>query len=105
MKTNKIISIIFSIILIISLTSCSYNNLVSTEVNEVDAFVTDMYEGRFEYFVTVEYDGAKNQWNNEEVYKAYDNRLGATIKCHMIIRTYENGRVTKELVYNQELTN
>ncbi len=102
MKANKIITIILSIILVVSLTGCN-SGLVSTEVKEVNAFVTDVYANCFGYFITVEYDGVKNEWNNSELYSDYKNCLGKTIKCYMIIRIYESGEITKKLVYNQEL--
>ena len=64
MKINKIIIVILCIILIVSLASCGAMDLVSTEAKEVNAFVTEIYCGVRGYFVTVEYDGARNQWNN-----------------------------------------
>lgn len=102
MNVRKITAIILSIILIILLTGCG-NDLVSTEVKEVNAFVTNVYSTRYGDGITVEYDGAKNSWDNEGLYNYYKNCLGGTIKCYMIVRTYESGKVTKKLVYNQEL--
>lgn len=102
MKINKMTAIILSIILIILLTGC-VDDLVSTEVKEVNAFVTNVHSNRDGDWITVEYDGAKSCWDNAELCNAYESCLGKTIKCNMIVRTYESGKITKKLVYNQEL--
>ena len=102
MKIIKLTAIILSISMCILLTGCK-SVLVNTEVEEVNAFVTKAYKSNYGSFVTIEYGGIQATWENPDLYGAYINRIGKIIKCNMIIRTYESGKITKELAYNVEL--
>lgn len=98
-----IVSILMMLMLV--LVGCTVVTLVKTEVVVVDAIVTKAeWSGYGDSFIYVEYDGARNQWQSEDLYNKYKDHLGATIKCNLIIRTYDNGVISKTLVYDKSLT-
>ena len=97
--------IVAGILMMLILVGCTSVTLVKTEVVVVDAIVTKVEWSRYgDSFIYVEYDGARNQWQNEDLYDKYKDHLGATIKCNLIIRTYDNGAISKTLVYDKSLT-
>lgn len=97
--------IVAGILMMLILVGCTSVTLVKTEVVVVDAIVTKVEWSRYgDSFIYVEYDGARNQWQSEDLYDRYKDHLGATIKCNLIIRTYDNGAISKTLVYDKSLT-
>ena len=95
-------SLILVVILLLSLSACGRGKLQKTETEIVEAVVTDVWRGRYGTGITVEYDGARNDIQNLELYNEYKDNLGSTLTCYMIIRTYEH-ETTKDLVWNADL--
>lgn len=105
----KKITIILLIIILLCLTSCAA--LVSTETQEVDATVTDVYyrgawiqmisSGKTmipithpaKHEVTFTYKNTTLTVNNKELYDYYKDKIGETVKCDLIIEYYDNGTV------------
>ena len=44
-----------------------------------------------DYDIYFEYEGIKGSWDvNEETYELYENKVGETINCYLITRTYDD---------------
>lgn len=99
---KRFILLILVTIFLFSLTACCRGELQKTETEIVEAVVTNVWRSRGGNGVTVEYGGARNDIVNSELYAKYQNNLGSTVTCYLIIRTYEH-EVTKQLVYNSDL--
>lgn len=99
---KRFLLLIIVTIFLFSLTACCRGELQKTETEIVEAVVTNVWRSRGGNGVTVEYGGARNDIVNSELYAKYQNNLGSTVTCYLIIRTYEN-QVTKQLVYNSDL--
>lgn len=99
---KRFLSIFLVAVFLLSLTACGRGELQKTETEIVEAVVTNVWRSRGGNGVTVEYGGARNDIVNSELYAKYQNNLGSTVTCYLIIRTYEH-KVTKQLVYNSDL--
>lgn len=97
---KKIISLALIAIILLCFAGCA--ELVSEESIEVDAIITEVdrdpmrYIGKTvyppDYDIYFEYDGVKGSWDvNKETYGLYEDKVGETIKCYLITRTYDDG--------------
>ena len=101
----------FCLILLISAITLSL--FVGCEVSEpakvdreiVEAVVVSSGHGRGGDWIKVAYDGVITSWSNEDLYKYYHTRHGATIKCILVTYTYESGRMKRKLLYNEDVEN
>lgn len=115
----KRISILLLIaILCLILSSCA--KVISEESVEVEAIITDTdYDPPYtttriiktgkvmipqviqypaDYDIFLEYEGVTLEWDvDEDTFKQYANKIGNTIKCCLITRTYDDGTIKKEL--------
>lgn len=83
--------------------------LVSEEIVEVDAIITDVrHKGPIvtQYVkraadndIYFEYEGIKGNWDTDySTYNKYKDKEGETIKCYLITRIYEDGSEEIRLV-------
>jgi hypothetical protein len=83
--------------------------LVSEEIVEVDAIITDVrHKGPIvtQYVkraadndIYFEYEGIKGNWDTDySTYNKYKDKVGETIKCYLITRVYEDGSEEIRLV-------
>lgn len=97
---KKIISLALIAIMLLCFAGCA--ELVSEESIEVDAVITGVdrdpmrYIGKTlypaDYDIYFEYDGVRGSWDvSREIYSFYADKIGETIKCYLITRTYDDG--------------
>lgn len=103
---KKIISIFTTIILC----ACLFTGCISTTPQKVDravvqAVVVDSGTSRGGRWIRVAYDGVVTSWDNQDLYNYYHTRHGATIQCVLVIYTYESGKTTRKLLYNEDIEN
>ena len=79
------------------------NPLVSTISEEVEAVITNAYMSPHVGRVYVEYDDISLRWEDNDLYETYKDHIGETVRCYLITRTFENGKTTRKLVYNESL--
>ena len=79
------------------------NPLVSTMSEEVEAVITNAYMGPYGGRVYVEYDGISLHWEDNSLYETYKDHIGETVRCYLITRTFEDGKINRTLVYNENL--
>lgn len=105
---KRIVTILLLFTLLFSLVGCG-PKVTNTERQIVDAIVIDTsVNTRWGYhYITVAYGEAEDTWYDEHnvLYPYFKSRLGETIACYLITQTYENGKVTHELVFNEDLWN
>lgn len=115
---KKISVLLLIAILCLTLSSCA--KVISEESVEVEAIITDtdydppytttrmIHSGKVmipqvihhpaDYDIFLEYEGVTLEWDtDEDTFKQYENKIGDTIKCYLIIRTYDDGTIKKEL--------
>jgi hypothetical protein len=103
---RKIISLILIVIVLLCFVGCA--ELISEEVIEVDAVVTEVDRDPMrrvgksfrpaDYDIYFEYEGIKGSWDvNRETYNSYKDKIGETIKCNLIIYTYDDGTIKRSL--------
>jgi hypothetical protein len=99
---KKIILLLLVMMTCFSFTACA--EVVSEEIVEVDAIITEVdydppiitqyvkrVSDRDIYF---EYDGIKGGWDvDKKTYDFYKDKVGESIKCYLITRTYDDGSV------------
>jgi hypothetical protein len=97
------------IILIAVVVCLTTPKLVSEEIVEVDAIITDVrHRGPIatQYVkraadndIYFEYEGIKGNWDTDySTYNKYKDKEGETIKCYLITRIYEDGSEEIRLV-------
>lgn len=97
---KKIILFLLIITICCSFISCA--ELVSEEIIEVNAIITEVdYDPMLstgkalyppDYDIYFEYEGIKGSWDvNKEIYRLYKDKIGETIKCYLITRIYDDG--------------
>ncbi len=97
---KKIILLLLIMTICYSFMSCA--ELVSEESIEVDAVITKVdYDPMLmvgktvmppDYDIYFEYEGVKGSWDvTKRTYKLYEDKVGETIKCYLITRTYDDG--------------
>ena len=112
MKKILIITLIATMLL--CFTSCAA--LISEEIIEVDAVITDVdrdpmrYIGKTlypaDYDIYFEYEGIKGSWDvNKKTYELYKDKVGETIKCNLIIKTYDDVTIRQVLKVKEEINN
>ena len=102
---KRIIAFLLALMLLASLCGCQAK-ILSTESEIVEAVVVKTsFNSRAAggYYITVAYGEASNTWQNQELYEYYRNRLGETITCYYITQTYDGGKTSHKLVYNEDL--
>ena len=110
---KKIISVLLITVMLLYLVSCA--ELISTETQEVDAIVIDVYyKGMWmqpvsigktttwithpaQYKVTFAYENITLTVNDKELYDYYKDKIGTTAKCDLIIKYYDDGMVRQRL--------
>lgn len=108
---KKILIMTLMAAMLLCITSCAA--LVSEEIIEVDAVITDVdrdpmrYIGKTtypaDYDIYFEYEGIKGSWDvNKKTYELYKDKVGETIKCNLIIKTYDNGTIRQVLKVKEE---
>ena len=108
---KKILTITLIATMLLCLTSCA--TLISEEVLEVEAVITEVdrdpmrYIGNTvypaDYDVYFEYEGLKGSWDiSKETYEIYKDKVGETIKCNLIIKTYDDGTIRRVLKVKEE---
>ena len=97
---KKIILLLLIMTICCSFISCA--EIVSEEIIEVDAVITEVdrdpmrYIGKTlypaDYDIYFEYEGIKGSWDvNKETYALYEDKVGETIKCYLITHIYDDG--------------
>lgn len=97
---KKITLLLLIITICCSFISCA--ELISEEIIEVDAIITQVdrdpmrYIGKTlfpaDYDIYFEYEGVEGSWDvSKETYNLYKDKIGETIKCYLITRTYDDG--------------
>ena len=82
--------------------------LVSEEAIQVEAIITDVDKDPMrmvgkvimpaDFDIYFEYNGLKGSWDvNRKTYDLYKDKIGDTIKCNLITRTYDDGTIKKRL--------
>lgn len=103
---KKMLSITLIVTMLLCLASCA--TLISEEIIEVEAVITEVdrdpmrYIGKTlypaDYDVYFEYEGIKGSWDiSKETYELYKDKVGETIKCNLIIKTYDDGTIRQVL--------
>lgn len=110
---KKLISLALIAIMLLCFVSCA--ELVNTEMQEVEATVTDVYHrgawvqmiftGKVmvpishpaEYKVTLTYKNVTLTVNDKELYDLYKDKVGETVKCDLIIKYYDDGSTSQKL--------
>ena len=109
---KKILTLALIATMLLCFAGCA--ELISEEVVEVEAVITEVdrdpmrYIGKTvypaDYDIYFEYEGIKGSWDvNKETYNLYKDKVGETIKCNLIIRTYEDGTVRRVLEVKKEV--
>lgn len=116
-KRKFITFILVAIMSIFCLSGCS---VVSTETTSVEATVVDTYHqpawtqpilvGKAvsfiyhpaQYKVTMTYKDYILTVNNEELYYAYTNNIGATVKCNLVTTYWDDGTAVTELKWENK---
>ena len=106
--------ILFLLIMTICCSFISCAELVSEEVIEVNAVITEVdrdpmqYIGKMlypaDYDIYFEYEGVRGSWDvSKETYRLYKDKIGETIKCYLITRTYNDGstKVTLKVIQDK----
>lgn len=106
--------ILFLLIMTICCSFISCAELVSEEVIEVNAVITEVDRDPMQiigkviypadYDIYFEYEGIKGSWDvNKKTYELYEDKIGETIKCHLITRTYDDGstKVTLKVIQDK----
>lgn len=104
---KKIITLLLALVLLVSMCGCQ-PQILSTESEIVEAVVVKTsFNSRAVggYYITVAYGEASNTWQNQELYEYYNRRLGETITCYYITQTFDGGKTTHKLVFNEDLWN
>lgn len=102
MKRLCIIFLIFTCLLSL-FTGCEISEPAKVDKEIVEAVVVNSGHGRGGDWIKVAYDGVIVSWDNEDLYKYYHTRHGATIKCVLVTYTYESGRTERKLLYNEDV--
>ena len=105
----KSILIFMLIAVLVTLTGCA--KVISTEYNEVDVKITDIYYraayvtplrvGKVTTFIThpaiyqiyVEYEGVEYTLSGSGIYNKYKNRIGQTVKGKLKIDIYDDNTI------------
>lgn len=112
--TNRIFTLLLSVVLIFSLVGCA--KLVSTEYENVEVTIVDEYHrgtwlqpmivGKVTTFIThpavweiiVEYNGVEYTIDDEDTYNKYEDKIGQTTIGELEIKTYDDGTVRNNIV-------
>ena len=111
-------TLVFSIfmIMILSLVGCA--KLVSTEYENVEVKITDVYhepsytttiynpalkmpmEQSYPaiYEVTIEYNGIEYTFSDSDTYNKYKDKIGQTVVGTLEVRTYDDGTVRYDII-------
>ena len=87
------------------LAGCEVSEPAKVDREIVEAVIINSGHGRGGDWIKVAYDGVITSWSNEDLYKYYHTRHGATIKCILVTYTYESGRTKQKLLYNEDVEN
>ena len=102
MKRFCIIFLIF-VCLLSLFTGCEVSDPAKVEREIVEAIVINSGTGRGGHWIQVAYDGVCETWRSQDLYNYYHTRHGATVHCVLVIYTYESGRTTRSLLYNEDI--
>ena len=105
---TTLFNILFVVLLVVAI-CFSAPKLISEEMTEVTATVTDTYHsspmsGPFvykpaDYDIYFEYNGIKGSWDTDSTtYDQYKDKVGESIKCYLITCIYDNGSAELKLV-------
>lgn len=84
---------------------CEVSEPAKVDREIVEAVVVNSGHGRGGDWIQVAYDGVITSWSNNDLYKYYHTRHGATIKSILVTYTYESGRTERKLLYNEDVEN
>ena len=98
--------VLLLITMLLCFTSCA--TLISEEVIEVDAIITEVDRDPprrvgnvtrpADHDIYFEYEGVSGSWDvNRATYNFYKDKVGETITCNLFIRTYDDGTVRRVL--------
>lgn len=108
---------ILALLVVMLLCFASCEKLISEEVVEVEAIITEVDRDPMrmigktvypaDYDIYFEYEGIKGSWDvNKETYNLYKDKVGESIKCYLITHTYDDGTIRRVLKIKEgELTN
>lgn len=112
--TNRIFTLLLSVVLIFSLVGCA--KLVSTEYENVEVTIVDEYHramwlqpviaGKVTTYIThpavweiiVEYNDVEYTIDDEDTYNKYKDKIGQTTIGELEIKTYDDGTVRNNIV-------
>lgn len=103
---KKILILALLAAMLLCFASCA--KLISEEVVEVEAVITEVDRDPMrmigktvypaDYDIYFEYEGIKGSWDvSKETYNLYEDKVGETITCNLFIRTYDDGTIRKVL--------
>ena len=116
---KRIIILALIAVILLCFTGCA--KLINTETQEVEATITDVYHrgawvqmissGKTmipishpaKYEVTFTYEDVTLTVDDKELYDYYKGKIGATVKCDLITKYYDNGAVHKTLKLKEEV--
>ena len=116
---KKIIILALIAVMLFCFAGCA--KLISTETQEVEATVTDVYyQGAWvqmiptgktvipishpaQHKVTFTYENVTLTVNDKELYDRYKDNIGATVKCDLIIEYYDDGSTWRKLELKEEV--
>ena len=116
---KKIASIVLITVMLFCFAGCA--KLINTETQEVEATVTDVYyKGAWvqpistgktttwithpaKYIVTFTYENVTLTANSKRLYDYYKDKIGATVKCDLIIEYYDDGSTWRKLELKEEV--
>lgn len=111
---RKLLTIILTFCILISLTGCS--KVINVEYQDVEVKVVDeYYRGMFvqpmcagkvvtmishpaEYRITVEYDDIQYEFRDKETYDKYKDRLGQNVTGTLEILSYDDGSIRRDII-------
>ncbi len=103
---KRILALLITCLLTIALFSgCNTADPKKVEREVVTAVVVSSYIGMDNKCIQVAYDGVLETWYNEDLYEYYSSRHGATIDCILVTFTFEDGSITRKLLYNVDIDN
>ena len=108
--------LIFLSLLMLSIALVGCDDVIRTETEEVEVMIVDaQYKDSWlqpictgksviyvphseEYNITVEYDGIEYVFDNEDIYKAYKDKIGQTATGILETVYYDSGHIYQEVV-------
>lgn len=108
--------LIFLSLLMLSISLVGCDEIIRTETKEVEVAIVDSYykdswlqplwtgktftyiRHSAEYQITVEYSGVEYDFDDEDIYKAYKDKIGQTATGILEIIYYDSGHIYQEVV-------